>query len=144
VSAETAVRAVLLADATVAALVGDRIYPKTLPQDVTLPAITYQRISTIGDLDLDGDQATAAVRVQLNLWSESYDGVCALARAVCGDDETGTPGALLGYSGDTGQGVLQLVRLANLLDAEEPEWKPGVTLHGKKADFFVHVKGVAV
>jgi len=37
-------------DSGVSSLVGTRIYPTFLPQDVTLPAITYTRISATNDL----------------------------------------------------------------------------------------------
>lgn len=44
-SAETAMRAHLLADSTLAGLIATRLYPLTLPQNPTYPAVTYQRIS---------------------------------------------------------------------------------------------------
>jgi hypothetical protein len=46
---EAALRAVLIAHPDVAALAGGRIYPLILPQNPTLPAIAYQRISNLAD-----------------------------------------------------------------------------------------------
>lgn len=42
-SFQSTFRSFLLGDATIAGLVGDRIYPTVLPQNATLPAIVYFR-----------------------------------------------------------------------------------------------------
>lgn len=143
-SAEEAVRAVLLADPTVAALVGDRVYPMHLPQTCVLPAIVYQRISTVGSIDLGGDTGLSRIRLQVTHWAEGFDAARALARATVGDPESVEAGALTGYSGDTGAGELQLVRLENLADVEDADWKPGTRINGVRTDIFVSVKGASV
>ncbi len=133
-NAESAVRAALLADATVAALVGTRIGPMKLPQKPTLPAIVYQRISTPGDPPaLDGAKAAPKIRIQLSLWAESFDGARQLAAAV---EER-----LDGYSGPNGDGTsLRLVWLANMSDDYEPE----TGLYRVIADYrVIHTEGVA-
>jgi hypothetical protein len=70
-------------------LVGDRIYPLTLPQDVTLPAITYQVISdaptishsTMQDVPTHTGIRHSFSRVQFNCYGETYDD----AEALCDD-----------------------------------------------------------
>ena len=46
---KTALVAHLAADAAVAAIVAARIYPRTLPQGCTLPAIRFKRVSGVKD-----------------------------------------------------------------------------------------------
>lgn len=81
---EKALRAMLLEDATVAALVGARIYRSPLPQAPTLPAISYQRIAKTGDLDLEGPGAPKRVRVQWDSWATTLEQARAVALAVEG------------------------------------------------------------
>ena len=110
-SAETSLRAVLLANAPVAALIGTRVYPMNLPQAPTLPAIAYQRISAVPDHLLEAESWRVPCRVSLGLWASTYDGARALAAAVAT--------ALREYSGPG----LRLVRLLNMTDDYEPETK---------------------
>jgi hypothetical protein len=77
-----ALRAFLLADPTVAAAVGARIYPNRLPQGVRATAIVYRRPNRRGDHHMQGPSGLARGLWQLACWSESLDGAAALARAV--------------------------------------------------------------
>ncbi len=88
---ESALCSVLENDAAVAALVGTRVYAMPLPQDPTLPAITYQRISTVLGAGISGPESLARVRVQVDCWATTVAGVAALGQAVLN--------ALHGYSG---------------------------------------------
>ena len=126
-NAEGAIRAAILASAPVAAMVGTRVYPMMLPQGPTLPAIVYQRISTVPDMLVEGP-GFAPIRMQLSMWATTFDGARTLADAVVT--------ALHGYHG----GELRLSRLINLLDDYEPDTK----LFRVIADFRVHhTQGVA-
>ena len=78
---ETAVVAALLADATVAGLVGEGIYPMAVPQGAPVPAIVYQRIFTGPLHTLVGDEGSDDVRLQLSCWAPSYAVAKALAAA---------------------------------------------------------------
>jgi len=79
---EYAVRRQLLDDPTVAAIVGDRIYPLTIPQGEPLPVITYSVVATDED-NQEGDADTLArARVQLDCWATTYKQANDLARAV--------------------------------------------------------------
>lgn len=62
----------LTAHAGLSALIGSRVYPDQLPQRPTLPAITYQRIST--QFHATRDQAHGSLerpRFQFDCWAGS-------------------------------------------------------------------------
>jgi len=86
VSIETEIRARLVADATIAALAKSgsvtRIYALFLPQDPTLPAITYQRISGPRIQELNAATEWGRARIQYDCWSTTYLGAQTLAAAV--------------------------------------------------------------
>lgn len=81
-TAEIGLRAELAADATVAALVGARIYPEFMPENVTYPAITYRRVSTVRFNKMSGPDDLTQVRIQVDCWDDSYADVQTLAAAV--------------------------------------------------------------
>jgi hypothetical protein len=86
VSIETEIRARLVADATIAALAKSgsvtRIYALFLPQDPTLPAITYQRISGPRIQRLNDATEWGQARIQYDCWATTYLGAQTLAAAV--------------------------------------------------------------
>jgi hypothetical protein len=55
-----------------ASLPETRVYPVILPDDPTLPAISYQRISTTRQYSTTGPVALNRVRVQFDCWARSY------------------------------------------------------------------------
>lgn len=75
-------RAYLLADASIAALVAERIYRKRLPQKVTMPAITYFKVSGVRHGNLRGVASAAEPRYQIDAWAINGDGAEALGRLV--------------------------------------------------------------
>ena len=79
---ETALRTYTLADATVTALAGIRMYPRKLPQGPTLPAIVYQRIDTRREHDMQGPDGLPRPRVQVTAWAASVAAAEELAAAV--------------------------------------------------------------
>lgn len=84
---EEAVYAILVEDAAVGALVGTRVYPQRIPQDVELPAVAYSRISTRRAQRHGGTgegRRLARARVQVNCEAGSYGQAKALASAVVG------------------------------------------------------------
>ena len=72
-SLEKAVRTLLLADATIAAAVGARLYGSRMPQGVQYPAIVIHRISASRVRSLAGPSGYAIVRVQLDVWAVTYE-----------------------------------------------------------------------
>lgn len=83
---EEALNALLLATAGVTALTGSgtsaRIYPLRVPQDVTRPAIAYQKISSPKTLSHGGTSHLARSRFQFTCQAETYTSAKALAAAV--------------------------------------------------------------
>ena len=108
-------RTYLLADSAVAAKIGVRMFPISLPQNVRYPAITYSQVSSVRERDLCGPAGFAHPRISINSWAETYLEARALADAV--DD------ALYNFRGKfTPTGVrVGSVRLENEMDQEEPD-----------------------
>lgn len=83
---EQQVRTVLTTDAGVLAVIGAtpplRVYPQLLPQDCTMPAVRFQRVSTVPQNGLDGHHSLDQVRVQVDSWASDYDDAKTLAAAV--------------------------------------------------------------
>ncbi len=88
---ESGLRAYLMADSGVAALVADRIYPAPAPQGAVMPFVTWQRISGLRVQSLGGPSGLAQPTIQLDCWAETgtrnetgdgYGQAKALAQAV--------------------------------------------------------------
>lgn len=111
---EAGLYAYLAADAGVSGLVGTRIYPLLLPQEPTLPALVYQRISTnpLGHSH-DGPNHLTRVRMQLRCHGATLLAAKTLADAV--------RDALDGYSGAMGTVTVQSVFREDEGDDDEPE-----------------------
>ena len=96
ITIEEGLRAFLVANVTVNGLVSGRVYPNKLPQTVTMPALTYQRIDTprVHSHDSSGSAGTAYPRIQFDCWAASYASAKSLSDAL--------RGALNGYVGTMG------------------------------------------
>lgn len=103
----------LSTDGGISALVSTRVYPGTLPQNWTAPAISYQRISGNRVRNLSGPAGRAAPRIQIDCWADSYSGSKALATAV--------RSAMDGYAGLMGTTTVGSVVLESDLDFYEPD-----------------------
>jgi len=114
---EEALFAHLKAHAGLSALIGTRIYPLVLPQNPTLPAITYQKISRVGERAMSSPTPRVArARFQISCWGTSYASVKDVAEQV--------KAALQDYSGLMGgSGGVQVldVNVANEQDIYEPD-----------------------
>ncbi len=73
-----AMRSHLLADGSIAALVGTRIYPLRLPEKQVFPAVVLTRISGIRYSHLRGAGSLARPRYQVDSWATTHDGATAL------------------------------------------------------------------
>jgi len=82
VNVEQQIATVLGSNVTVAGIVVDRIYPMLMPQDIAMPAISYQRIASSPVNDLEGQQNHEWVRVQVDCWALKYSEAKTLAAAV--------------------------------------------------------------
>jgi hypothetical protein len=81
-----ALRAYLLADATISAAVGgSRIHPTVLPQGTNgpaVPAIVYSTISEITDYHTQGPSGLVMMRVQIDAYAQTAAAADSLARAI--------------------------------------------------------------
>lgn len=114
-SIETGLRTLLLTDAAVAALITARVYPISLPQEPTLPAVVYNRIDGAPAQFLSGSGSLKHARYQLDCYSTvSYSQAKAVAAAV---NE-----ALDGYRGSYSGGTIKgITVLDDGTDLSEPE-----------------------
>jgi phage tail protein X len=69
---ESKVYAALSGNAALAALVSTRIYPLQFPQGVTVPALTYERISTERQYSLTGYSGIEQVGLQVMVLASTY------------------------------------------------------------------------
>lgn len=80
---EADIKAHLQADATLVALVADRIYPVIRPQNAALPAVTYTAPAPDEVNTLAGrSDSLRNYRLQVDCWAESHAAVVAMANAV--------------------------------------------------------------
>lgn len=79
---EMALRAVLIGDAGVAALIAGRCYPVEPPQAPVYPYVTYQEITDEGHYHMEGSSRLSRARFQINCDAESALDAQALKRAV--------------------------------------------------------------
>jgi len=75
------VRRIILADATIAAELGGRIYPLKLPQNSAYPAATLQLIATVRRPHLRGPGGLSAPLYQLDVWTQEKDAATGFKRA---------------------------------------------------------------
>lgn len=69
---ETELVSILSGHSGVSGLIGTRLYPVVIPQDKTLPAVAYQKISATRVHTLAGPTNLAHPRVQLTCWALTY------------------------------------------------------------------------
>jgi hypothetical protein len=122
---EANLRALLLANATVTALVGTRIYPAPRKDsDALVDTITYSRIDTPGNYDHAGDRNPIYPRIQFDCWgafdpnspTTSYAKSITLLNAV--------KAVLNGYHGTAGSGGSIATIMASLIMNEYDNYDP--------------------
>lgn len=79
---ESSLHKIIIDAPSFGALAGTRLYPVLLPEDATLPAATYQRISTTREYATTGPVALNRVRIQLDCWADTYAEVKQLQTAI--------------------------------------------------------------
>jgi hypothetical protein len=68
--------------AGVAALVGQKVYPVTLPQGIHYPAISYFRVSSTRPSAMGRDIGIVRARFQVDVWAFDFDSSKAVAEQV--------------------------------------------------------------
>jgi hypothetical protein len=76
---EVLIYRLLSANAAVKRRINTRIFPVVMPQDVVLPAVSYQRISADPANTLAGASGLVNAHIVINSWSRNYDEAKALA-----------------------------------------------------------------
>lgn len=109
-------------------VVGDRIYPRRLPQEPELPAITYSLISNVRRRDL-ADVAYYQARVQFSCWGSAYGDTKRMADALA-DAMEGFTGQLYG-----------LYVLKAEIDNENDEGEEELDLHHSPVDVLITYRG---
>lgn len=81
-----AVRAELMLDSTLTALVSTRVYPQVMPEGDALPAVVLTVISDVPAVSMDGTHETRLreSRVQVDSYSKTHLQARAVAEAVAG------------------------------------------------------------
>lgn len=119
--------------------VGERVYPLTLPQGVTLPALTYQLVSETPSPThqwqqehplYDGRRYEEA-RVQFNAYGQTFDEAEAVANEL--------KAAITGYRGLWGDVQIESVLPALALD----DYEPGTGLWRRITDYFIGFIGTS-
>ena len=114
----------LTADADVVGIVGSRVFPDMVPQDESLPAITYHLIDSQDAGRLKGGRMQYLIsRFQIDLWAETAEEREALALAVIGKHDDPKLDRLCGSIGSGASEVwLQGTRIELEMDLyEDPE-----------------------
>jgi hypothetical protein len=78
----SSLRTYLLAQAPLAALIGDRLYPVACPETATLPAVTYRRASGGHLHNLTSASGAAIPEFELVVWAETYEDADEVAEAI--------------------------------------------------------------
>lgn len=113
-----ALYAYLKVDVDLSALISTRIYSLTLPQNCTMPAVTYRQISGPRVHTMGSDPGLTHPRFQFSCWGSSYGSAKDVARKL--------QAALQDYKGTMGGGggvVVQASLLENELDIYDPDTK---------------------
>lgn len=76
-----------LKDNATGVLVGEKIYPITIPQEIQMPAVSYQRVSMSPNYCKSGTSVVDDYRYQIDCYAAKYDECEALLQAVREDLE---------------------------------------------------------
>ncbi len=97
-------------------LVSGRVYPMLLPPQVTLPAITYQKLSEARAYAHDGFAGYTEPRFQFSVWATTYAGAKAVHVQIKAALDT-----YVGIMGGIGGVGVQRCLITNGIDLYDPE-----------------------
>jgi len=92
-----------------------RAYPMMMPQGVTYPCVTLQRITSMESTKLAGPDGYTHARIQIDLWAETYTELSALEAAL--------RARLAAYQGDRKGIAVRSCVMASRQDIAEPDVK---------------------
>src|SRR3972149_1809320 len=127
-------RTFLLADATLSGLIGTRFYPLRLPQNPTMPAMTYSWVGGDRDHSMTGPIGISSPRIQFDAWAMTYLSAEAVFEALRKrlDSFRGTAGST------KVQGAFFSVERDFYEDSADAGTGSGIGLYRRSSDFFVH------
>lgn len=129
-SLDDAVYTLLKNDATVAALVGTRIYSMYLPEGESLPAITFQQISGVPNYSCDGAVGQRESRYQITGWGVTAVQARALAAAI--------DAAVSAYGGTVASVTIQAAFVQSIYDVPDLHTSEFKDRFGKAVDVALH------
>lgn len=116
-SLESSLFTFITGDAVIGPLIGTRMYPMKLPQSPTLPAMSYFRVTSGQEYELEGQEVgVRPARFQFDCWDKEpngYEGILALGAAV--------RARLSGYMGAMGADTVQGIMIEDEMDLYEAE-----------------------
>jgi hypothetical protein len=92
---------------------GNRVYPRRLPQAVTLPALVYFKVSGGVEYVSNGQSGLQTPRYQINCWAATYIEARALAEQV--------KSLMSGYAGAMGNETVTAVFIEDDQDDDDPD-----------------------
>lgn len=110
-SLEIALYSKVTGDSGISALMGNRFYPLRLPQNkngLVLPAGVYRVLNPRRTLAHDGPVDFERVRVQIDIYAETYQNLKTIAEAF--------KSALNGFSGTVGTTEIHIIEFSNEID----------------------------
>ena len=133
-----ALRAFLLADASISALVTtggiSRVYPVKIPQGVKAACIVYSRISGTGIYHMGGDSGLAMPRFQIDAWGLTGDAATTLANLI--------KDRLSGYRGVMGSGGAAVTDQGVFMAAEMEDYDDTVQMSRMSRDYAIDYEEV--
>lgn len=79
---EQAIVNILENDIDVSAIIGDRIFPVVIPQEKSLPAITYERVDTDPNDTKSGVSTLDVPLIDIDLWGKDFAVLKDLAKKI--------------------------------------------------------------
>jgi len=128
---EEGLRSYLASNSGLTAIINGRVYLMMIPQSMTVPCLTYQRISTARTLSHDtvGASTLAHPRFQFDAWASTY----AVSKSITDALRT----ALNGKTGSIGTSPNAITIRAALVDDESAEYDPETQLYRSRSDYFI-------
>lgn len=125
-----ALRTFLLADASIVAVVVDRVYALRIPQGVKSSSIVVTRVSGPGDYHMDGPSGLMNARIQIDAWATTADAAATLANLV--------KDRIDGYRGAMGSGA-NIITVHGVFVADlREDYDDEAELYRSGRDFFIH------
>lgn len=125
-----ALKAYLIADASIAALVSGRVFPEKMPENNRLTSIVYNRISSVDRYTMTGPSGLVSPRYQIDSWAVTLAQALVLANLV--------KERIDGYRGTMGSGAVA-VDVRGVFQADDrSDYDDTVQMSRVSRDYFIH------